>query len=77
MQATVHSFDPATRGGVVVTDDGELLPFGGPTVDESALRMLRPGQRLTVEITGSGAEARVTRIGITRVGVLPARPSRP
>ena len=77
MQATVHSVDPATGGGVVVTDDGELLPFGGSTLDESPLRMVRPGQRLTVEVTGSGAGARVTRIGITRVGILPAKPSRP
>jgi 2-phospho-L-lactate guanylyltransferase len=77
MQATVHTFDPATRSGAVVTDDGELLPFGGPTLDESPLRGLRVGQRLMIEVTGSGAQARVTRIGITSVGILPAKPSRP
>jgi 2-phospho-L-lactate guanylyltransferase len=77
MQATVHRFDPATRSGVVVTDDGELLPFGGPTFDESPLRLVRPGQRLTVEVTGTGTEARVTRIALTTVGVVPSKPSRP
>jgi 2-phospho-L-lactate guanylyltransferase len=77
VQATVHHFDPATRSGNVVTDEGELLPFGGKAFDESPLRMLRPGQRLTVTVTGTGANAHVTGLALGTVGVVPAKPSRP
>jgi hypothetical protein len=77
VQATVYSFDPATGGGSVVTDDGEVLPFGGKTFDESPLRMLRPGQRLTVTVVGAGKEQHVTGLALGNVGVVPAKPSRP
>jgi 2-phospho-L-lactate guanylyltransferase len=77
MQATVHSFDPDTRGGTVVTDDGILVPLGPRAVEESALRTLRQGQRLIVTITGRGSRAEVTAIAIENVGVVPANPSRP
>ncbi|MCU1537731.1 MAG: 2-phospho-L-lactate guanylyltransferase CofC [Humibacillus sp.] len=50
MQATVHSYDPQTGAGSVLTDDGLRLPFDAPTVDASGLRLLRTGQRLTVEV---------------------------
>jgi 2-phospho-L-lactate/phosphoenolpyruvate guanylyltransferase len=49
MQATVHSFDPETRTGSVLRDDGVRLPFDAQTFDDSGLRLLRLGQRLTVE----------------------------
>lgn len=77
MQATVHHFDPTTRDGTVVTDDGELLPFSDKTFDESPLCMLRPGQRLTVMVSGTGREAQVTALALGSVGVVPATPSRP
>lgn len=77
MQATVHQFDPATRGGSVVTDGGELLPFEAPAFDTSPLRWLRPGQRLTVTVEGTGTQARVTSLALGSVGVVPAKPSRP
>jgi hypothetical protein len=77
VQATVHHFDPATRSGTVITDDGELLPFGGTAFDESPLRLLRPGQRLTVTVSGAGSQARVTTLALGSVGVVPAKPSQP
>jgi 2-phospho-L-lactate guanylyltransferase len=77
VQATAHSFDPATRAGHVVTDDGELLPFDGRVFDESPLRLLRPGQRLTVTVTGTGKDARATSLALGTVGVVPDHPSRP
>jgi hypothetical protein len=77
MQATSHSFDPDSRAGSVVTDDGVLLPFSGEVFDASPLRLLRPGQRLTVTVGGTGAGAHVTSIALESVGVVAARPSRP
>jgi len=77
MQATVYSFDPATGSGSVVTDDGEVLPFGGKALDESPLRLVRPGQRLTVAVAGAGKETHVTGLALGAVGVVPAKPSRP
>jgi 2-phospho-L-lactate guanylyltransferase len=77
MQATVHSFDPNTRSGSVVTDSGVLVPLPGEVFDASALRTLRQGQRLTVTIAGRGAAAQVTSIAIESVGMVPAHPSRP
>jgi len=77
MQATVHSFDPTSRTGVLVTDGGVLVPLADDAMADSALRTLRPGQRLTVDIVGRGSSARATRISIETVGMVPARPSRP
>ena len=77
MQATVHRFDPETRSGSVVTDGGELLPFDTDAFDASPLRHLRPGQRLTVTLAGDGPDARVTRLALGSLGVVPPKPSRP
>jgi 2-phospho-L-lactate guanylyltransferase len=77
MQATVHRFDPRTHAGVVVTDDGVLVPFSAETFDASPLRLLRPGQRLTVTVSGSGAQQQVSAIALGTVGQPPGRPSRP
>lgn len=77
MQATVHSFDPDTHSGSVVTDDGIVVPLAPTALADSALRTLRPGQRLTVTLLGRGTQSQVTRIAIESVGVVPTRPSRP
>ena len=53
MQATVHDFDPATGAGSVLLDDGTRLPFGGSAFTASGLRLLRRGQRLTVQVQGA------------------------
>ncbi len=50
MQATVHRFDPETRSGSVLRDDGVELHFSTPAFESSGLRHLRVGQRLTVDV---------------------------
>jgi hypothetical protein len=77
VQATVHRFDPTTRSGSVVTDSGVVLPFTSAAFDDSPLRTLRAGQRLTVTVTGTGPQATVTGLALGLVGVVPARGSRP
>ena len=51
MQATVHRFDPETGAGSVLLDDGTELPFDGEAFERSGLRLLRVGQRRTVDVT--------------------------
>ena len=53
MQATVASYDEATRSGTVITDQGETLGFAGETLAEY-IRHLRPGQRVHVDTGNSG-----------------------
>jgi hypothetical protein len=53
MQATVASYDEATRSGTVVTDQGETFGFAGETLAQY-IRHLRPGQRVHVESGDSG-----------------------
>jgi 2-phospho-L-lactate guanylyltransferase len=77
MQATVHSFDPNTSSGTLVTDDGVLVPLGPDAFAESNLRTLHPGQRLTIGLAGRGAQAQVTHLAIETVGMVPTRTSRP
>ncbi|KAA9377240.1 hypothetical protein F5972_22000 [Microbispora cellulosiformans] len=48
MQATVRSFDPESRSGVVFLDDGTRVPFDGEAFDAGPLRRLRPGQRVAL-----------------------------
>ena len=53
VQATVSGFDPATRSGQVLTDDGVGLRFSRDVFDASGLRLLRPGQRVRVTLAGT------------------------
>lgn len=64
MQATVHRYDDQTRSGSVLQDDGLEVPFDAEVFDASGLRLLRPGQRLTVEVE----DGRVTRLFIVGIG---------
>ncbi|WP_431782985.1 hypothetical protein [Streptomyces chumphonensis] len=60
MQATAYTFDPQTRTGSVLLDDGTPVPFDAAAFDAGGLRLLRPGQRVRVETAGGGEERRVT-----------------
>lgn len=60
MQATVRMFDPVTRTGTVLLDDGTELPFDRPAFDAGDLRLVRFGQRVRIEVDGTGASQRVT-----------------
>ncbi|MGW5098978.1 hypothetical protein [Streptomyces sp. NPDC004100] len=57
MQATAYTYDPETRSGQVLLDDGTPLPFDAAAFDAGGLRLLRPGQRVRIETEGAdGAE---------------------
>ena len=60
VQATVREFDPATRSGDLLLDDGSALAFSAGAFDASGLRLLRIGQRVRVETDESGRVLRLT-----------------
>ncbi|UUU30654.1 hypothetical protein JIX56_12455 [Streptomyces sp. CA-210063] len=62
MQATAYTYDPTTRTGQVLLDDGTPVPFDAPAFDAGALRLLRPGQRVRIETEGEGGSLRITLI---------------
>ncbi len=64
MQASIHTFDETTRAGSVLLDDGHEWAFAPEVFDRSALRHLRPGQRVSIE----GAAPTVTRLWIVGIG---------
>lgn len=47
-------FDPQTRGGALLLDDGRRLEFEAAAFDASGLRLLRLGQRVQVEQRDDG-----------------------
>ncbi|HZG04952.1 MAG TPA: hypothetical protein VE546_15510 [Streptomyces sp.] len=62
MQATAYTYDPATRSGSVLLDDGTPLPFDAAAFDAGGLRLLRPGQRVRIETDGEGGRRRITLV---------------
>ncbi|SNX64277.1 YD repeat-containing protein [Streptomyces sp. TLI_55] len=52
MQATAYTYDAASRTGSVLLDDGTPVPFDAPAFDAGGLRLLRPGQRVRIELDG-------------------------
>lgn len=60
MQATVAEFDPDTGSGAVLTDAGRRVAFDGAAFEAGGLRLLRPGQRVKMDI----ADDRIVRITI-------------
>ncbi|GGY03421.1 MULTISPECIES: hypothetical protein [Streptomyces] len=62
MQATAYTYDPVSRSGQVLLDDGTPVPFDAPAFDAGGLRLLRPGQRVRIETEGSGDGLRVTLV---------------
>jgi hypothetical protein len=60
VQATVRTFDPATRGGDVLLDDGTVMSFDAAAFDASGLRLLRIGQRVRMVIEDSGEVSLIT-----------------
>ena len=72
MQATVSRFDPVTRAGAVLLDDGAELPYNADAFDAARIRALRPGQRVRIEV----AEAPVRRVTFLTIATLPDPPGR-
>jgi 2-phospho-L-lactate guanylyltransferase len=64
MQATVSRFDDTTRSGTVFLDDGVELGFDSQALAGTGLRMLRPGQRVQLEVSGTGVDRRIERVQI-------------
>ncbi|MBA4865021.1 hypothetical protein H1V43_27445 [Streptomyces sp. PSKA54] len=62
MQATSYTYDPETRSGSVLLDDGTPVSFDAPAFDAGGLRLLRPGQRVRIEVEGEGEARRITLI---------------
>jgi hypothetical protein len=52
MQATVLDFDTDDLDGHIVFDDGRTMSFSREVFLASGLRLLRPGQRVRVELSG-------------------------
>jgi 2-phospho-L-lactate guanylyltransferase len=62
MQGTVSAFDPDTRSGELLLDDGTPIKFGADAFDLSGLRLLRVGQRLRVEQTLDGGVEKIALV---------------
>lgn len=62
MQATAYTYDPETRSGSVLLDDGTPVPFDTPAFDAGGLRLLRAGQRVRIETSGEGPALRITLV---------------
>jgi hypothetical protein len=60
VQATVRTFDPVTRGGDVLLDDGTVMTFAAASFDASGLRLLRIGQRVRLVINDAGEISLIT-----------------
>jgi cold shock CspA family protein len=62
MQATAYTYDPETRSGSVLLDDGTPVSFDTPAFDAGGLRLLRAGQRVRLETSGEGTTLRITLV---------------
>ncbi|MEU1052648.1 hypothetical protein [Streptomyces sp. NPDC005876] len=62
MQATAYTYDPDSRSGQVLLDDGTPVPFDAAAFDAGGLRLLRPGQRVRIETEGTGEGRRITLV---------------
>ncbi|GIF67185.1 hypothetical protein Ais01nite_52200 [Asanoa ishikariensis] len=60
MQGTVATYDPDSRSGTVLLDDGSQLSYPAAAFDASGLRLLRLGQRVSIEQDPSGVVTRLT-----------------
>ena len=60
MQATVRSFDAVAGSGSVFLDDGTVAGFGSAAFAGSGLRLLRPGQRVTIGCDPGGVITALT-----------------
>lgn len=73
MQATVNTFDQASGTGSVVLDDGLVLPFSEQAFATSGLRLVRPGQRVSVTSESAGHSVRITSMWLESVGFVPGQ----
>jgi 2-phospho-L-lactate guanylyltransferase len=60
VQATLRNFDPDSRSGDVLLDDGTVKTFSATAFDPSGLRLLRIGQRVRLEVDTDGTVTFIT-----------------
>jgi 2-phospho-L-lactate/phosphoenolpyruvate guanylyltransferase len=60
MQGTVATYDPDTRSGTLLLDDGTEIAYPGEAFSASGLRLLRLGQRVRIDRDESGQVTRLT-----------------
>jgi len=63
VQASIHTFAEDGSGSALL-DDGRLVTWAGEVFASSALRHVRPGQRVSVEVEGT----EVSRLWIVGIG---------
>lgn len=56
----MSEFDPQSRTGALLLDDGTRIEFGADAFAASGLRLLRLGQRVHVDRDATGRPVRVT-----------------
>ena len=66
VQANVHTFDESTGAGSALLDDGLQVSFPADVFARSALRRLRPGQRISIDLAADGRT--VERLWIVGIG---------
>ncbi|MGV9594617.1 hypothetical protein [Streptomyces tendae] len=71
MQATAYTYDPESRSGQVLLDDGTPVPFDAAAFDAGGLRLLRPGQRVRIETEETEAGAGAGTVSGTDASVGP------
>jgi cold shock CspA family protein len=64
MQGTVATFDPQSHTGTLLLDDGTELAFPAEAFRSSGLRLLRLGQRVTIDADPAGPVRRISVAGI-------------
>jgi cold shock CspA family protein len=64
MQGTVATYDPQTHAGTLLLDDGSQVTFPAAAFERSGLRLLRLGQRVTIDAAADGTVFRVALPGI-------------
>jgi 2-phospho-L-lactate guanylyltransferase len=69
-QGTARVFDPATRTGTVLLDDGTEVAFDAAAFDAGGLRLLRIGQRVRMAVE----DGRITAVTLVTLP-LPEQPA--
>lgn len=65
------AFDPRDGSGAVLLDDGTPLTFDGAAFAAGGLRLLRPGQRVRIELVANPAgETEQRRVIVVTIATL-------
>ncbi len=70
MQATVHTFVAADRSGTVLLDNGTSVAFDAAAFDAGGLRLVRPGQRVRLELADEPAGTENPRVTLVTLATM-------